>query len=155
MPLVRPAGGARLCGLRPPRAGLAKGGGEVRNLKRISVLWLSTCQERPVGLVKAFDPAAGSWTYYAGIGRGWDEAADVREILAWGQKYEDLSVLQAFLAETEPPASGAWYEDVYGYPQCPHCGYEWDSPAPPGRFCPHCGMRLGPLRAGDGKEECP
>ena len=98
----------------------------MRDLKRISVLWLSTCQERPVGLVKAFDPVTGnrpatrSWTYYAGIGRGWDEAADVREILAWGQKYEDLSVLQA-----------------------------------PGRFCPHCGMRLGPLRAGDGKEECP
>ena len=133
----------------------------MRNLERISVLWLSTCQERPVGLVKAFDPVTGdrpatrSWTYYAGIGRGWDEAADVREILAWGQKFEDLSVLQAFLAETEPPASDAWYEDVYGYPQCPHCGYEWDSPAPPGRFCPHCGMRLGPLRAGDGKEECP
>lgn len=108
-----------------------------------------------MGLVKAFDPAAGSWKFYAGIGRGWDEAADVREILAWGQKYEDLSVLQAFLAETEPPAFDAWYEDVYGFPQCPHCGYEWDSPAPPGRFCPHCGMRLGPLRAGDGKEECP
>lgn len=89
-----------------------------------------------MGLVKAFDPVAGSWQFYAGIGRGWDEAADVREILAWGQKYEDLSVLQAFLAETEPPASGAWYEDVYGYPQCPHCG-----------------MRLGPLRAEDGKEE--
>lgn len=105
----------------------------MRDLKRISVLWLSTCQERPVGLVKAFDPvtgnrpAAGRWTYYAGIGHGWDEAADVREILAWGQKYEDLSVLQAFLAETEPP----------------------------GCSCPHCGMRLGPLRAGDGKEECP
>ena len=97
----------------------------MRNLERISVLWLSTCQERPVGLVKAFDPVVGRWTYYAGIGRGWDEAADVREILAWGQKYEDLSVFQAFLAETEPP----------------------------GRFCPHCGMRLGPLRAGDGKEE--
>lgn len=103
------------------------------NLERISVLWLSTCQERPVGLVKAFDPvtgnrpAAGRWTYYVGIGRGWDEAADVREILSWGQKYEDLSVLQAFLAETEPP----------------------------GCSCPHCGMRLGPLRAGDGKEECP
>lgn len=99
----------------------------MRNLKRISVLWLSTCQERPVGLVKAFDPAAGRWTYYAGIGRGWDEAADVREILSWGQKYEDLSVLQAFLAETEPP----------------------------GCSCPHCGMRLGPLRAGDGKEGQP
>lgn len=127
----------------------------MRNLKRISVLWLSTCQERPAGLVKAFDPATRSWTYYAGIGRGWDEAADVREILAWGQKFEDLSVLQAFLAETEPPASDAWYEDAYGFPQCPHCGYEWDSPAPPGRSCPHCGMRLGPLRAGDGKEECP
>lgn len=127
----------------------------MRDLKRISVLWLSTCQERPVGLVKAFDPAAGRWTYYAGIGRGWEEAADVREILSWGQKYEDLSVLQAFLAETEPPAFDAWYEDVYGFPQCPHCGYEWDSPAPPGRSCPHCGMRLGPLRAGDGKEECP
>ena len=127
----------------------------MRNLERISVLWLSTCQERPAGLVKAFDPATGCWTYYVGIGRGWDEAADVREILAWGQKFEDLSVLQAFLAETEPPASGAWYEDVYGFPQCPHRGYEWDSPAPPGRFCPHCGMRLGPLRAGDGKEECP
>ena len=55
----------------------------MRNLKRISVLWLSTCQERPVGLVKAFDPvtgnrpAAGSWTYYAGIGRGWDEAVQL------------------------------------------------------------------------------
>lgn len=127
----------------------------MRNLKRISVLWLSTCQERPVGLVKAFDPVTGSWQFYAGIGRGWDEAADVREILSWGQKFEDLSVLRAFLAETEPPASDAWYEDVYGFPQCPHCGYEWDSPAPPGRFCPHCGMRLGPLHAEDGKEECP
>lgn len=108
-----------------------------------------------MGLVKAFDPVAGSWQFYAGIGRGWDEAADVREILSWGQKFEDLSVLQAFLAETEPAASGAWYEDAYGFPQCPHCSYEWDSPTPPGRFCPHCGMRLGPLRAEDGKEECP
>ena len=137
--------------------------------EKISVLWLSTGQERPVGLVKAFDPvtgsrpaagfdpvtgsrpAAGRGQFFAGIGRGWDEAADVREILSWGQKYEDPALLRDFLAEP----SGAWYVDAYGFPQCPHCGYEWDSPAPPGRFCPHCGMRLGPLRAGDGKEECP
>lgn len=73
----------------------------MRNLKRISGLWLSTCQERPVGLVKAFDPAAGSWQFYAGIGRGWDEAADVREILSWGQKYEDLGFLAAFCRQAD------------------------------------------------------
>lgn len=122
----------------------------MRDLERISVLWLSTGQERPAGLVKAFDPAAGRWTYYVGVGRGRDEAADVREILAWGQRYEDLSILQAFLAEAEP--SAAWHEDAYGYPQCPHCGYEWDSPAAPGRFCPHCGARLAAPQAAGGEE---
>ena len=73
----------------------------MRNLERISVLWLSTCQERPAGLVKAFDPVAGSWKFYVGIGRGWDEAADVREILAWGQKCEDLGVLAAFCGQED------------------------------------------------------
>lgn len=136
----------------------------MRNLERISVLWLSTGQGVNVGLVKAFAPvtgfdpvtgsrpAAGRWQFFVGIGRGRDEAADVREILSWGQKYEDLSVLRAFLAEAEPPASDAWYEDAYGYPQCPHCGYEWDSPAAPGRFCPHCGMRLAAPQAAGGEE---
>ena len=73
----------------------------MRDLKHISVLWLSTCQERPAGLVKAVDPAAGSWQFYVGIGRGWDEAADVREILARGQKFEDLGFLAAFCGQED------------------------------------------------------
>lgn len=73
----------------------------MRDLKRISVLWLSTCQERPVGLVKAYDEVEGRWKFYVGVGRGWDEAADVREILARGQKFEDLGFLAAFCGQAD------------------------------------------------------
>lgn len=51
-------------------------------MKEISVLWLCTCQERPVGVVKAYDEIEGRWKFYVGVGRGLDEAADVRAILA-------------------------------------------------------------------------
>ena len=75
-------------------------------MKEISVLWLCTCQERPVGVVKAYDEIEGRWKFYVGMGRGLDEAADVRAILAWGQKYDSLRILQAFAGEAEAHGLG-------------------------------------------------
>lgn len=46
-------------------------------MKKISVLWLCTCQERPVGVVKA-----------------------------WGQKVDSLRFLQAFAGEAEAHGLG-------------------------------------------------
>lgn len=65
-------------------------------MKEITVLWLCTSQERPVGLVKAYDEIVECWKFYVGIGHGLDPEADVREIMRCGQKYEDLRFLEEF-----------------------------------------------------------
>lgn len=62
-------------------------------MKDVDVLWLCTCQERPVGLVKAYDEIEECWKFYVGIGHGLDPEADVREIMRCGQKYEALGFL--------------------------------------------------------------
>lgn len=65
-------------------------------MKDVDVLWLCTCQERPVGLVKAYDEIEECWKFYVGIGHGLDPEADVREIMRFGQKYENLGFLTEF-----------------------------------------------------------
>lgn len=65
-------------------------------MKDVDVLWLCTCQERPVGLVKAYDEIEERRKFCVGIGHGQDPEADVREIMRFGQKYENLGLLTEF-----------------------------------------------------------
>lgn len=68
-------------------------------MKDIQVIWLCTCMIRPVGIVKAFDEIEQRWKFYIGIGRGYDEAADIHEIIDYGQKFDSLDFLVKFLEE--------------------------------------------------------
>lgn len=65
-------------------------------MRDVKATWLCTCQERPVGLVKAYDEIEACWKFYIGIGRGLDPEADVREIMRCGQKYETIGFLTEF-----------------------------------------------------------
>ena len=54
------------------------------------VLWLCTCTDRPVGLVKVFDEIEQRWKFYIGTGYGQDVNLDVQAIIDWGQKFDNL-----------------------------------------------------------------
>lgn len=63
------------------------------------VLWVCTCQNVPVGIVKRKDEITGKTVFYIGVGLGCmtPHDVDVQHILDWGQKYEDVSFIRQFL----------------------------------------------------------
>ncbi len=65
------------------------------------VLWLCTCTDRPVGLVKVFDEIEQRWKFYIGTGYGQDVNLDVQAIIDWGQKFDNLDFLVRFLKTAE------------------------------------------------------
>lgn len=65
------------------------------------VLWLCTCTDRPVGLVKVFDEIEQRWKFYIGTGYGQDVDLDVQAIIDWGQKFYNLDFLVRFSKTAE------------------------------------------------------
>ena len=65
-------------------------------MKRTEVLWLCTCTELPVGIVRQYDEIEGCRKYYIGNGYGIDPDEDVQFILDWGQKFYSLDFLLEF-----------------------------------------------------------
>lgn len=65
------------------------------------VLWLYTCTDRPVGLVKVFDEIEQRWKFYIGTGYGQDVNLDVQAIIDWSQKFDNLDFLVRFLKTAE------------------------------------------------------
>lgn len=64
--------------------------------KKTEVLWLHSSQHGPIGIVKQYDEIEERWKYYIGIGRGFDEQADVQHIINYGTKYYDLGMIRWF-----------------------------------------------------------
>ena len=71
-------------------------------MEKVEVLWICTCVEQPVGIVKAWDDVEGRWKFYVGTGFGYDPDEDVQVILETGQKYYDLNFIAQF-GRTDPP----------------------------------------------------
>lgn len=69
--------------------------------KRTEVLWIHTCGEYPVGIVKAWDPIEERWKFYIGTGMGFDIDEDVQMILEIGTKYYSLDFILRFAGEGE------------------------------------------------------
>lgn len=71
------------------------------------VLWICCCTEHPVGIVKVWDEIEQQWKFYIGTGHGRDLSADIQEIIDWGQKYYDLSLITDFGDKTPPKGASA------------------------------------------------
>ena len=71
-------------------------------MENIQVLWLCCVDDRPVGLVKAWDEYEQRWIYYIGTGRGRDLNEDVERIMECGQKFYELDFIQEFCEEKRP-----------------------------------------------------
>ena len=71
-------------------------------MDRVEVLWLSTAQRHPVGIVRAFDQIEKCYKFYIGScsGVGLDE--DIKEIIDWGQKFYNLDFLLDFIKAGDP-----------------------------------------------------
>ncbi len=70
-------------------------------LREPEVLWIHTCGEYPVGVVKAWDPIEERWKFYIGTGMGYDIDEDVQMILETGTKYLSLKFIRRFAREEE------------------------------------------------------
>lgn len=68
---------------------------------KTEVMWIHTSGERPVGIVKAWDPIEGRWKFYIGTGLGYDIDQDVQTILELGTKYYSLDFIRQFAGEGE------------------------------------------------------
>lgn len=66
------------------------------NLTHIEVLWLNCTDDRPVGIVRGYDPIEGRWKFYIGTGFGHSEEGDICRIISMGQKFSSLEVLAEF-----------------------------------------------------------
>ena len=72
-------------------------------MTNVTVMWLCCVDDRPVGLVKAWDENKERWHYYIGTGYGGDLEEDVERIMECGQKFYDLSFIQDFCREPVTP----------------------------------------------------
>lgn len=63
---------------------------------KTEVLWLHSSEYGPIGIVKQYDAIEERWKYYIGIGQGYDEQADVQQIINYGTKYYDLGMIRWF-----------------------------------------------------------
>lgn len=70
-------------------------------LREPEVLWIHTCGEYPVGIVKAWDPIEERWKFYIGTGMGFDIDEDVQRIIEIGSKYYSLDFIRQFAGEGE------------------------------------------------------
>lgn len=71
-------------------------------MTNVTVMWLCCVDDRPVGLVKAWDEFEERWHYYIGTGHGMDLEEDVERIMECGQKFYDLSFIQEFCKDKRP-----------------------------------------------------
>lgn len=71
-------------------------------MENIQVLWLCCVDDRPVGLVKAYDEEEQRWIYYIGTGRGRCLDEDVERIMECGQKFYELGFIQEFCKDKRP-----------------------------------------------------
>ena len=65
-------------------------------MSNLQVMRLCCTGKLPVGLVKCYDENEECWKYYIGVGDGNDVDADVRKIIAMGQRYYSLSAIAEF-----------------------------------------------------------
>lgn len=80
-------------------------------MERIEVLWICTCMDKPVGIVKAWDGIEDCWKFYIGVGEGRDIDEDIKLIMDWGQKFYSLDFIGEFgglwkwipVSEKKPP----------------------------------------------------
>lgn len=70
-------------------------------MERAEVMWIHTCGEHPVGIVKAWDPIEERWKFYIGTGMGFDIDEDVQRIIETGNKYYSLDFILRFAGKGE------------------------------------------------------
>lgn len=56
----------------------------MNKMSQPEVMWLCTCTETPVGIVRQYDGYEGRWKYYIGTGMGRDIDEDMQLILDFG-----------------------------------------------------------------------
>ena len=108
----------------------------MNKMSQPEVMWLCTCTELPVGIVRQYDGYEGRWKYYIGTGMGRDIDKDVQLILDFGQKFYSLDFLLDFAGR--PPVIHCHdccnYIPVnarHGVGICTHFGHEM----PANGFC--------------------